>query len=144
MRNKKTGAEIPEYRHPMPPPRPLPELDELSRESDSAPIYRKAIAGIATLKCLIDANAIKYHKTTECHGHGLFFTEQIAYKEEIEQIPAVDAVEVVHGWWIDGKCSNCNTVFDVEVCGEVFELREIHSNYCPNCGAKMDLKEGSE
>ena len=49
---------------------------------------------MAPEKRLIDANSIQYHKTTECHGHGLFFTEQIAYKEEIERIPAVDAVEV--------------------------------------------------
>lgn len=51
-------------------------------------------------KRLIDANSIQYHKTTECHGHGLYFAEQIAYKEEIERIPAVDAVEVV-------RCKNC-------------------------------------
>lgn len=54
--------------------------------------------------------------------------------------PTVDAVEVVHGRWIkptviDGRafniphCSICNGV----PCGV-----DEHTNYCPNCGAKMD------
>ena len=54
----------------------------------------------------------------------------------IERIKAVDAVEVVHGRWheVDGetewechyRCSKCFT--------QSYEL----TNYCPNCGAKMD------
>lgn len=51
----------------------------------------------------------------------------------MENAPTVDAVEVVHGWWLgeagDFKCS---------VCGEYsadggFE----QTRFCPNCGAKM-------
>ena len=52
----------------------------------------------------------------------------------IDSVPAVDAVEVVHGLWetIESRkylgclCSNCQKWFDAE------------TNYCPNCGAKMD------
>ena len=53
--------------------------------------------------------------------------------------PTVDAVEVVHGKWqerrficmdsevmLGYRCSECNLTFDAE------------TNYCPNCGAKMD------
>ena len=61
-------------------------------------------------------------------------------QEAIDMAPAVDAVEVVHGHWIfkhnpidDPKryfarivCSNCNLH-----TGQT-------SNYCPQCGAKMD------
>ncbi|MBQ3529552.1 MAG: hypothetical protein IJA47_03560 [Oscillospiraceae bacterium] len=55
---------------------------------------------------------------------------------EIENAPAVDAVEVVHGKWISAdykphiyrKCSKCGQRITV---GK-------ESNYCPNCGAKMD------
>lgn len=55
----------------------------------------------------------------------------------------VDAVEVVHGHWINwgksgtptyenyGTCSVCHE--DAEICTE-------HRNYCPNCGAQMDLE----
>ena len=94
VRNEKIGAETPAYRHPMPPPRPLPELDELSRESDPAPIYRKAMAGVAAQKRLIDANAIKYTLESSSGGWG-GEPEFIATKEEIDKIPTVDAVEVV-------------------------------------------------
>ena len=58
----------------------------------------------------------------------------------ILEAPTVDAVEVVHGDWVDKKhydiydgheyvvahCSNCNSP------------SRKKSNYCPNCGAKMD------
>lgn len=107
---KEDRAVTPEHRRPMPPPRPLPDLDELSRETDSAPIYHKAMVGMEIPKRLIDANNIQYHETTECHGHGLFFAEQIAYKEEIEQIPAVDAVEVV-------RCKDCKYYEHLEYYG---------------------------
>ena len=53
---------------------------------------------------------------------------------EINNIPAADVTPMVHGRWEPyrknlGKCSEC---------GEVVQIR---SNYCPNCGAKMDLTE---
>ena len=56
----------------------------------------------------------------------------------IDSVPAVDAVEVVHGRWekrkiidwvgtkICFRCTECKTHWDV------------NTNYCPNCGAKMD------
>lgn len=52
----------------------------------------------------------------------------------MSDIPAADVAPVVHGRWKPyrknlGKCSEC---------GEVVQIR---SNYCPNCGAKMDLME---
>lgn len=63
--------------------------------------------------------------------------------EAIEALPTVDAVPVVHGRWIphedeDGehygdKCSEC---------GEWYVMPFRKTNFCPNCGAKMDGKEG--
>ena len=57
----------------------------------------------------------------------------------IGKTPTVDAVEVVHGKWAERRficmdnehqlgyrCSECNLTFDAP------------TNYCPNCGAKMD------
>jgi hypothetical protein len=54
----------------------------------------------------------------------------------IDEITIVGAVEVVHGRWIAAgfmavKCSECEDVFYELGC----------TNYCPNCGAKMDLEE---
>ena len=52
----------------------------------------------------------------------------------LKAAPAVDAVEVVHGRWIDAReycgdymCSNCDALYGTN-----------KFNYCPNCGAKMD------
>lgn len=48
----------------------------------------------------------------------------------IEQLPTVDAVEVVHGRWIEGK-----SLEKCSICGKK-GFSDWH--YCPKCGAKMD------
>jgi len=58
-------------------------------------------------------------------------------------IPAVDAVEVRHGRWIDDFidciCSVCNERVDGEI---VFMIDDDDMpRYCPNCGARMDGEE---
>lgn len=55
----------------------------------------------------------------------------------IEQFPAADVAQVVHGRWEEYLipnilcCSNCDWGID-PLC---------KSPYCPNCGAKMNEKE---
>ena len=53
--------------------------------------------------------------------------------------PTVDAAPVVHGRWLRTEsiiwCNRCS------LCGS--QARIMH-NYCPNCGARMDLPEGEE
>ena len=61
-------------------------------------------------------------------------------REILDDMPAVDAVPVVHGRWIDEnpdisldprmRCSNCSRV----------EMPLIKWRYCPNCGAKMSVR----
>ena len=52
------------------------------------------------------------------------------------QLPKADVAPVVHGRWEDGQlCSVCD--FDRSYFRPRF-------NYCPNCGAKMDLEESNE
>lgn len=80
--------------------------------------------------------------------YSLFNQNGIArlHVSDIDTIPRVDAVEVVHGRWeemhyeggiLDGtnfdRCSVCGyeRVFDDPALKTVFK-------YCPNCGAKMD------
>lgn len=74
----------------------------------------------------------------------------------IENRPAADVAPVRHGRWEDGRCSNCkeesvSTSFDEPIYDYDWEenLRYSHTethteyhltNYCPNCGAKMDLE----
>ena len=63
-----------------------------------------------------------------------------AMKSFIKNRPAADVAPVRHGRWtplqINGHamgvtCSECNTTWDAE------------SNFCPNCGAKMDGGDGN-
>ena len=56
--------------------------------------------------------------------------------------PTVDAVEVVHGRWID-RTKNVRGYYDYRydcsVCEHIFWHGGIENfNYCPICGAKMD------
>lgn len=59
---------------------------------------------------------------------------------EMQRIPAADVQEVKHGFWEEGKvrgqfaliCSECECD-----AGVIYDY-----DYCPNCGAKMDGKDG--
>lgn len=60
---------------------------------------------------------------------------------DIDVLPRVDAVEMVHGQWIgapgslyDYCCSNCQNFAPLGM----FNDYNSRTNYCPNCGAKMD------
>lgn len=55
----------------------------------------------------------------------------------IEKAPTVDAVPVVHGRWVTHYRSG-TTVAEgyVSTCCDMWNNRK--SDYCPNCGAKMD------
>lgn len=53
----------------------------------------------------------------------------------IEELPAVDAVPVIHAYWVEEPdrvnhwhCSNCGVVEGIHC---------MTMNYCPKCGARM-------
>ena len=63
------------------------------------------------------------------------------FEAAIRKIQAADVATVRHGRWIAikvpnewdrGQCSECRSIFNSSVWG---------TNYCPNCGCKMDLEE---
>ena len=91
---------------------------------------------MATEKRLIDANVVMEQRTylwDEALG-----TCECVLVEDIADAPTVDAVEVVHGRWIEDTatdmiaCTECGHAWNIiDNCTETF-------NYCPNCGAKMD------
>ena len=66
--------------------------------------------------------------------------------QRIKDAPTVDAVEVVHGRWFSlTDCSNAGVYCSVchkKVWKEDYawcnRKNKLRSNYCPNCGAKMD------
>jgi len=92
---------------------------------------------MATKKRLIYLDDIKdalrsVSEDTTCPVHIAAEIDQI-----VELAPTVDAVEVVHGRWVNPymnryghPCHCCS------ICG--FKASYQDKNYCPNCGAKID------
>lgn len=63
-------------------------------------------------------------------------TQQILHI--IDNQPATDAAEVAHGKWkVVGRTKSNSAILKCSCCERV---RRAHgkSNYCPDCGAKMD------
>lgn len=69
--------------------------------------------------------------------------EPLDVMKEIAAFPAADVVEAVHGRWIKHEgyteCSECGHWYD----SPESEYTGDRSNYCPNCGAKMDGEENT-
>lgn len=76
-------------------------------------------------------------------------TEYDILCKELDRVPAADVAPVVHGCWIEytkviipepynkweqaWKCSECG-----------FDDGFVAYNFCPNCGARMDLEESTD
>ena len=61
----------------------------------------------------------------------------------LDKIPTADVVEVKHGEWIED--SLVDGAVSCSLCAYTdyrfnYDKDEWGSNYCPNCGAKMDGK----
>ena len=66
--------------------------------------------------------------------------------DEIAAAPTIDALPVVHGRWKATKAGGSNYPFWDNRCSECGYTTSIVArkwNYCPVCGAKMDL-EGTD
>lgn len=68
----------------------------------------------------------------------------------LDGIPAVDAVEVVHAYWVNGhesRWQNVSDTYTCSVCGEPATKAfgtSVKSRYCPWCGARMDGRREEE
>lgn len=88
---------------------------------------------------LIDADALIEEALTE-GAYGYVDALQI------ENAPTVDAVQVVHGRWIDkgeyAVCTECGGRSGTQYDG--VEPIPLMTQFCPNCGAKMDGGDDGE
>ena len=74
----------------------------------------------------------------------------------VQETPAVDAVPVVHARWVKDAerntyCSHCETYIPVVHCYREYQDYESEwdeeieeTEFCPNCGAKMDATGGED
>lgn len=94
----------------------------------------------------------RYIDCDKCY-HGKVCAERHFYKNSIvackQHMPTADVVEVKHGRWkIKTDEYDCEYMM-CSVCKEEFypvdaDTVDTTPNYCPNCGAKMDLEEGAQ
>ena len=107
---------------------------------------------MATKKRLIDAIALlrKKYEIYEMGDPEELFSQDFIHKvvsvEDVKNAPTVDAEEVVHGQWKAHKpdCRGYTNGFVCSCCGDIvyadYSMKECIYNYCPNCGARMDLE----
>ena len=62
--------------------------------------------------------------------------------EELEDAPTIDAVEVVHGEWKYNPKDAIEMMFTLPKCSICGHESSDALNYCPNCGAKMEVQDG--
>lgn len=98
---------------------------------------------------MIEITAAEYERLQDCiREDGLriaaLIEENKALHQDVKRLTAVDAVPVVHGRWIPRK-GKWFAYFQCSVCGEKISYPcadgKALTNYCPNCGAKMNLEE---
>lgn len=106
---------------------------------------------------LIDADALIKYIREEIPlkyfmGHGIFEANKNLFhiKNEIRIQPTIDAVPVKHGHWIgvytehnshSVNCSVCHGSLPYVVLPGARIQYIFETDYCPKCGAKMDLEE---
>lgn len=67
-----------------------------------------------------------------------------AIRKRLKELPTEDVVKVKHGEWKEHFAYDC-WHYDCPFCDFGFSTKikqEETPNYCEDCGAKMDLKEG--
>ena len=106
---------------------------------------KKLIELDAALEGLENLNAISFYEANEHSKEAYMET-----KDMLKALPTVDAVQVRHGHWVKWyeevhdsfgvayvphcKCSECGREYD--------PYDANHMNYCFECGAKIDGKDG--
>ena len=69
-----------------------------------------------------------------CNSLELYPSEYAKLEDALNRIPTADVVEVRHGRWL---CVDTDTE-QFFLCNRCKKKEYWESNYCPNCGAKMD------
>lgn len=76
--------------------------------------------------------------------------QEVMAIDDLRYLPVADVAKVKHGKWVDAygnyktaECSQCKELFGVtfdnEANRELWNGFKSFYNYCPSCGAKMDM-----
>ena len=96
---------------------------------------------------LIDADALiadLYDEQKHSHLMAPFklcTADRVDLKFLLNEAPTIDAAPVVHGKWRYCGSDRFNDAFECSVCGRI---AMNDSDFCPNCGAKMDGGNNAE
>ena len=82
-------------------------------------------------------------KQGRCCPHEFYDSIEQAITDSEDGVPCDHLIEVAtvrHGRWIEQEKYTFGVMYDCSICDNLI-LDNGHSwNYCPNCGAKMDLE----
>lgn len=81
----------------------------------------------------------KATSTGLCDAQGnMYGAGDVVLADDIKAIPAADVARVRHGRWeFDSRSAEWGYPYLCTQCGKAHNNEEP---YCPNCGAKMDMK----
>lgn len=85
-----------------------------------------------------------HYLVCECSGGELYESVELLRNDCSTFKNKADVVEVKHGYWIYDYSAGELGVTDAPLCEKCSVCGEYtvdEENFCPNCGAKMDLKE---
>ena len=101
---------------------------------DKSALYEK----IAQLEELARNRYLETPSSSLCFSRYMAqLNERTALKHIVADFPSADVARVVHGLWL---CAGTDTE-RFFLCNRCKKKEYWESNYCPNCGAKMDEKD---
>ena len=78
--------------------------------------------------------------TSDLYGMGVETGMDVAL-ERVKSVPTADVEPVRHGRWIPVSNTGIGVTGRCTVCNKAI-YGFVAYNYCPNCGARMDLEVG--
>lgn len=82
----------------------------------------------------VDALEEKEHEPWYLHKDLEWMSGVVEAKDVIKSLEPADVVPVKHGMWIPYRC-------DMYECSKCRAWKKDDSDYCPDCGAKMNEME---
>lgn len=91
---------------------------------------------------LIDGDALHIETIGVCDANGnVYGSAEVVFAEDITNAPTIDPVK--HGRWLQGYPITCSLCGKPAIEIEDNDLRYTAriTDYCPNCGARMNADE---